>query len=174
MRRMNIKNHHTNRKESVRRKRFRLAAFIAVFLGIVLTVFQYFKFVSETVYEESVSHLTEVFHQSDNMLRELTNKNLTYLHIWGENLQNISSEDEICTYIEKAQDAAGFLEFYFLSADGNYKMTTGETGFLGLQENIEEEIRQGNDVITNATVPGKSQLLVFATPRAHGSYQGFE
>ena len=174
MRRMNIKNHHTNRKESVRRKRFRLAAFIAVFLGIVLTVFQYFKFVSETVYEESVSHLTEVFHQSDNMLRELTNKNLTYLHIWGENLQNISSEDEICAYIEKAQDAAGFLEFYFLSADGNYKMTTGETGFLGLQENIEEEIRQGNDVITNATVPGKSQLLVFATPRAHGSYQGFE
>ena len=174
MRRMNIKNHHTNRKESVRRKRFRLAAFIAVFLGIVLTVFQYFKFVSETVYEESVSHLTEVFHQSDNMLRELTNKNLTYLHIWGENLQNISSEDEICAYIEKAQDAAGFLEFYFLSADGNYKMTTGETGFLGLQENIEEEIRQGNDVITNATVPGKSQLLVFATPRVHGSYQGFE
>ena len=83
MRRMNIKNHHTNRKESVRRKRFRLAAFIAVFLGIVLAVFQYFKFVSETVYEESVSHLTEVFHQSDNMLRELTNKNLTYLHMWG-------------------------------------------------------------------------------------------
>ena len=44
-------------------------------------------------------------------------------------------------------------------------MATGETGYLGLQENIEDEIRQGNDVITNATVPGKSQLLVFATPR---------
>ena len=53
-------------------------------------------------------------------------------------------------------------------------MATGETGYLGLQENIEDEIRQGNDVITNATVPGKSQLLVFATPRPHGSYQGFE
>ncbi len=44
-------------------------------------------------------------------------------------------------------------------------MATGETGYLGLQENIEEEIRQGNDVIANAAVPGKSQLLVFATPR---------
>ena len=53
-------------------------------------------------------------------------------------------------------------------------MATGETGYLGLQENIEEEIRQGNDVIANAAVPGKSQLLVFATPRAHGIYQGFE
>ena len=137
-------------------------------------VFRYFGFVSKTVYEESVSHLTEVFHQSDNMLRELTDKNLTYLHMWGENLQNTSSEDEIRDYIKKAQEDAGFLDFFFLSADGDYKMATGETGYLGLQENIEEEIRQGNDVIANAAVPGKSQLLVFATPRAHGIYQGFE
>jgi len=147
---------------------------IAVLVGIVLGVFRYFKFVSKTVYEESVSHLTEVFHQSDNMMRELTDKNLTYLHIWGENLQNILSEDEICDYIKKAQEDAGFLEFFFLSADGDYKMATGETGYLGLQENMEEEIRQGNDVIANAAVPGKSQLLIFATPKAHGIYQGFE
>ena len=118
--------------------------------------------------------MTEVFHQSDNMMRELTDKNLTYLHIWGENLQNILSEDEICDYIKKAQEDAGFLEFFFLSADGDYKMATGETGYLGLQENMEEEIRQGNDVIANAAVPGKSQLLIFATPKAHGIYQGFE
>ena len=108
------------------------------------------------------------------MLRELTDKNLTYLHMWSENLRNIQSEDEIREYIEKAQEDAGFLEFYFLSAVGDYKMVTGETGYLGLQENMEEEIRQGNDVITNVTVPGKSQLLVFVTPKAHGIYQGFE
>ena len=29
-------------------------------------------------------------------------------------------------------------------------------------------------MISNAAVPGKSQLLVFATPKAHGNYQGFE
>ena len=147
---------------------------IAVLVGIVLGVFRYFRFVSKTVYEESVSHLTEVFHQSDNMMRELTDKNLTYLHIWGENLQDILSEDEIRDYIKKAQEDTGFLEFFFLSADGDYKMATGETGYLGLQENIEEDIRQGNDVIANAAVPGKSQLLIFATPKAHGIYQGFE
>ena len=171
---MKVKNHNTKREKRIRKKRLRIAAFIVLFIGIVLTVFQYFKFVSKTVYEESVSHLTEVFHQSDNMLREVTDKNLTYLHMWGENLQNISSEDEIRKYIEKAQEDAGFLDFFFLSADGNYKMATGKTGYLGLQENIEEEIRQGNDVIANAAVPGKSQLLVFATPKAHGIYQGFE
>ena len=174
MRRMNIKNHNTNREKTVMRKQLRIAVFIAVLVGIVLMVFQYFRFVSKTIYEESVSHLTEVFHQSDNMLRELTDKNLTYLHMWGENLQDISNEDEIRDYIKKAQKDAGFMEFYFLSAEGNYKMATGENGYLGLQEDIGEDIRQGNDVIANAALPGKSQLLVFATPEAHGIYQGFE
>ena len=171
---MGVKNHNTKREKRVMGKWLRVAVFTAAFIGVVFAVFRYYKFVSKTVYEESVSHLTEVFHQSDNMLRELTNKNLTYLHMWGENLQNLSSESEIRDYIENAQEDAGFLDFYFLSADGKYKMVTGETGYLGLQEKIEEEIRQGNDVVTNATVPGKFQLLVFATPRAHGNYQGFE
>ena len=171
---MGVKNHNTKREKTVMGKWLKVAVFTAAFIGVVFTVFRYYKFVSTTVYEESVSHLTEVFHQSDNMLRELTNKNLTYLHMWGENLQNTSSEDEIRDYIKKAQEDAGFLDFFFLSADGNYKMVTGETGYLGLQENIEEDIRQGNDVISNAAVLGKSQLLVFATPKAHGNYQGFE
>ncbi len=171
---MDIKDHNKGREKTVMRKRLRIAVFTVVLLGIVLMGFRYFDFVSKIVYEESVSHLTEVFHQSDNMLRELTNKNLTYLHMWGENLQNTYSEDEIRDHIKKAQEDAGFLDFFFLSADGNYKMVTGETGYLGLQENIEEDIRQGNDVIANAAVPGRPQMLVFATPKAHGTYQGFE
>ena len=74
---MDIKNHNEGRKKPVRSKQLKAAVFIAVLAGIILLVFQYFGFVSKTIYEESVSHLTEVFHQSDNMLRELANKNLT-------------------------------------------------------------------------------------------------
>ena len=171
---MKAKNHNTNREKRAMKKRFRTAVFLLLFAGIVLTVFRYFKLVSKTVYEESVSHLTEVFHQSDNMLRELTDKNLTYLHMWGAYLQETSDEDKIRDYIENAQKDAGFLNFYFLSMDGNYKMLTGETGYLDLQENFEDEIQNGNDIVTNAVVPGKSQMLVFASPKAHGSYQGFK
>ena len=168
---MDVKNHNMNKEKPIMRKRFRIIAFLAFFFGIIMAVSQYFEFVSKTVYEESVSHLTEVFHQSDNMLGELTHKNLMYLHMWSEYLQDAPSESKIRDYIDKAQKDAGFLYFYFLSADGNYKMTTG---YLGLQENIEDEIQKGNDIITNAAVPGKSQMLVFASPKAHGSYQGFK
>lgn len=171
---MNIGNRNTGRENFFIRKRLRIAVLIVFFIGIVLTVFRYFEFVSKTVYEESVSHLTEVFRQSNNVLNELTNKNLTYLHMWGEYLKKTSDESEIRDYIDKAQEEAGFLYFYFLSADGNYKMLTGETGYLGLQEDLEDKIAQGEDIITNAVVPGKPQMLVFASPQYHGSYQGFE
>ena len=66
---MDIKNHDTDGKKPVRRKQVKVAVLIAVLVGIVLMVFQYFSFVSKTVYEESVSHLTEVFHQSGNLMR---------------------------------------------------------------------------------------------------------
>ena len=171
---MKIKDYNTDREKPAMRKRLQTAVFATLIIVIVLTVFRYFGFVTEIIYEESVSHLTEIFRQSDKMLTELINKNLTYLHMWSEYLRNTSSESEIRDYIENAQEDAGFLEFYFLSADGNYKMITGETGYLGLQENMEDEIRQGNDIVANAAVPGKSQLLVFATPNVHGIYQGFE
>ena len=171
---MNIGNRNTGRENFFMGKRLRIAVFIVFFIGIVLIAFRYFKFVSKTVYEESASHLTEVFHQSNNVLNELANKNLTYLHMWGEYLKKVSDESEIRDYIDKAQEEAGFLYFYFLSADGNYKMLTGEAGYLGLQENLEDKITLGEDIITNAVVPGKQQMLVFASPQSHGSYQGFE
>ena len=166
--------YHTNRKKAAVTKRLRIAVVMAVLLGMVLSVLGYFQFVTKTVYEESVSHLTEIFHQSDNMLRELANRNMTYLHMWSEYLKHTSREEEVRNYMEKAKKDAGCLYFYFLSADGDYKMLTGETGYLGLQESMEEKIRRGEDVIANAAVPGNAQMLVFASPEAHGSYQGFE
>ena len=172
---MGSTNHTTKRKKKFfRRNRLGIAAFVVLLIGVVCGGLQYSDFVSRTVYKESVSHLTEVFHQSNNLLSELADKNLTYLHMWSEYLTNTSDESEIREYIDKAQEEAGFLSFYFLSADGNYKMATGETGYLGLQENLEDEIRQGKDLITNVALPGKSQMLVFVSPRAYGTYQGFE
>ena len=57
--------------------------------------------------------MTEVFHQSNNVLNELANKNLTYLHMWGEYLKKVSDESEIRDYIDKAQEEAGFFIFLF-------------------------------------------------------------
>ena len=171
---MNVKNHAARRKNRAAEKRLQVVTFGVLLLVVVLAVFQYFQFVTRTVYDESVSHLREITHQSDNMLRELANKNLTYLHMWSAYLQTASDEQEIRNYIQEAQADAGFLHFYFLSPNGNYKMVSGETGYLGLRDSLEDSIQQGTDMIMNATLPGSPQMLLFASPKAQGSYQGFE
>ncbi len=170
---MDTTNQKKKRKKSFMKKQSAVIATIVLLVGIILCSVQYFRFVSKTVYQESVSHLTEIFQQSNRSLTELVNKNLTYLHLWSEFLQTASSESEICDYINKVQKETEFSNFYFLSADGNYITVTGETGYLGLQENIEDQLVQESDIITNAVLPGKPQMIVFASPK-QGIFKGFE
>ena len=145
-----------------------LLVLLAVGFGV-----RYISFVSQTIYQESTSHLEEVLHKSNNMLKEMVRKNLTYLHLYNGFLARTSDEAEIRAYIEAAQQDTGFVGFYFLSYDGNYMTVTGETGYLGLQANLDEKLSKGEDIVMNAALPGKPQMLVFASPKTQGSYRGF-
>ena len=49
---------------------------------------RYISFVSQTIYQESTSHLEEVLHKSNNMLKEMVRKNLTYLHLYNGFLES--------------------------------------------------------------------------------------
>ena len=150
-----------------------LTAVLVLLLGIAAAGVRYFDFVSQTVYEESTAHLTEVLHQSNNMLNEVVEKNLTYLHMWEATMRHISDEDEIRQFIEAVQQETGFSDFYFLSADGNYMTAAGETGYLGIQDDLEDRITQGGDIVMTAVLPGKPEMLVFARPENQGTYRGF-
>ena len=107
------------------------------------------------------------------MLKEMVRKNVTYLHLYNGFLENTSDEDEIQAYIEQAQKNTGFANFYFLTYDGNYITVTGETGYLGLQTNLDEKLAHDEDVVVNTALPGKPQMLAFICPETQGSYRGF-
>ena len=148
------------------------AILLLVLLSVGLSV-RYISFVSQTIYQESTSHLEEVLHKSNNMLKEMVRKNVTYLHLYNGFLENTSDEDEIQAYIEQAQKNTGFANFYFLTYDGNYITVTGETGYLGLQTNLDEKLAHDEDVVVNTALPGKPQMLAFICPETQGSYRGF-
>ena len=157
-------------------RRKRLSAAAAIFLLVLLAAgfsVRYLSFVSQTIYQESTSHLEEVLHKSNNMLKEMVRKNLTYLHLYNGFLESTSDEDEIQAYIEAAQQNTGFADFYFLTYDGNYMTVTGETGYLGLQTNLDEKLAHDEDVVVNTALPGKPQMLAFICPETQGSYRGF-
>ena len=165
--------HESKRNCHPRQKWLPVAAILLlVFLAVGFSV-QYISFVSQTIYQESTSHLEEVLHKSNNMLKEMVRKNLTYLHLYNGFLESTSDEAEIQAYIEAAQQSTGFAEFYFLTYDGNYMTVTGKTGYLGLQTNLDEELADGNDIVMNTALPGKPQMLAFICPETQGSYRGF-
>ncbi len=148
------------------------AILLLVLLAVWLSV-RYISFVSQTIYQESTTHLEEVLHKSNNMLSEMVRKNVTYLYLYNGFLKNTSDEDKIQTYIEAAQQNTGFADFYFLTYDGNYMTVTGETGYLGLQTNLDEKLAHDEDVVVNTALPGKPQMLAFICPETQGSYRGF-
>ena len=173
------KTHEIKRNRHLRHRHLRqkwLSAACAILLLVFLAAgfcVRYLSFVSQIIYQESTSHLEEVLHKSNNMLNQMVRKNLTYLHLYNRFLESTSDEAEIQAYIEKAQQDTGFASFYFLSYDGNYTTVTGETGYLGLQTNLDEMLADGDDIVMNTALPGKPQLLVFVCPETQGSYRGF-
>ena len=148
------------------------AILLLVLLAVGLSV-RYISFVSQTIYQESTSHLEEVLHKSNNMLKEMVRKNVTYLHLYNGFLESTSDEAEIQAYIKQAQQNTGFADFYFLTYDGNYITVTGETGYLGLQTNLDEKLAHDEDVVVNTALPGRPQMLAFICPETQGSYRGF-
>ena len=168
------KTHEIKRNRRLRQKWLSAACalLLLIFLAAGFCV-RYLSFVSQIIYQESTSHLEEVLHKSNNMLNQMVRKILTYLHLYNRFLESTSDEAEIQAYIEKAQQDTGFASFYFLSYDGNYMTVTGETGYLGLQTNLDEMLADGDDIVMNSALPGKPQLLVFVCPETQGSYRGF-
>lgn len=84
--------HESKRNCHPRQKWLPVAAILLlVFLAVGFSV-QYISFVSQTIYQESTSHLEEVLHKSNNMLKEMVRKNLTYLHLYNGFLESTSDE----------------------------------------------------------------------------------
>ncbi|MGN0700876.1 MAG: histidine kinase dimerization/phospho-acceptor domain-containing protein, partial [Oscillospiraceae bacterium] len=146
----------------------------ALFLVIAAASVWYYSFVSQTIYSESISHLTEIIHQADKSLYHVVSKNWTHIHLWSDYINDVEDEDEIISFIDHAKKETGFTDFYFVSREGNYLSASGETGYLDLKDDLSNLILNNQDIVVNAVVPGKPQIMVFAAPAVKKTYRGFE
>ncbi len=144
---------------------------LAVLLGGIC--YRYFSFVSHTVYQESTSHLSEILRKSNNMLSHLVSRNRMLLHLWNDFLKNASSEEQIRSGMDKMQKEIDCAALYFLASDGSCMTQDGEKSSLGSQTGLGTHLSDGEDVVVNAALPGKPQMLVFVCPEAKGTYCGF-
>ena len=149
------------------------AALLVLFALIGGSCARYVLFVSQTVYQESTSHLSELVHQSDDMLNQLFSRNRMILHLWGGLLEIASSEEQIRSGMDKMQKEIDCAALYFLASDGSCMTQDSEKSSLGSQTGLGTHLSDGEDVVVNAALPGKPQMLVFVCPEAKGTYRGF-
>ena len=104
---MEDEKHESKRNCHPQQKWLPVVAILLLVLLIAGFSVRYISFVSQTIYQESTSHLEEVLHKSNNMLKEMVRKNLTYLHLYNGFLESTSDEAEIQAYIRAAQQEGG-------------------------------------------------------------------
>lgn len=149
-------------------------ACVLVLSVISVVCINYSSFVSQTIYDESVSHLSEIFHQSNSSLNKLVTLTRKSMHLCAEYLKDISDENEIDDYLSRAQAEMDFTDFYFISREGNFLTKSEEKGYFDLKDEMSKVFIGGDDVVLNSVVPGKPQMMVFVSPAAKGKYKGFE
>ena len=157
----------------MRRRLAAMLAAIALCIGLGAVGIQYYGFVTRTIYTESTEHLREIYHQANQSLYSLVGRNWGAMHMWTPYLQSTLSDRQMESFAAKAKEETGYTDFYFISREGGYRTVSGDSGYLDMKEELPALILEHKDVVVNAVVPGRPQIMVFAVPAARGSYQGF-
>ena len=142
--------------------------------GVIWAGSAYFDFVSQTIYEESTAHLTEIFHQANQTLYNLVSVNWSRMRMWVPYLEKAESDEEVLAYIDQAREESNFTDFYFISRNGEYLTLTGNRGYLDLRDQLPNLILEKQPIVVNSVVPDQPEIMVFAIPAKQGSYRGFD
>ena len=142
--------------------------------GLVWSGFVYYGFVSDTIYSESVAHLTEIFHQANQTLNNLVSVNWSQMRMWVPHLEHLDDDEEVAAYVDEAQRELNFTDFFFISRNGDYITLNGQRGYLDLRAQLSTLILDRQPVVINSVVPDKPEIMVFAIPAIKNTYRGFE
>ena len=151
-----------------------LVLLLVLVASMACCAFAFFDFVSQTIYEESTAHLTEIFHQANQTLYNMVSVNWSRMRMWAPYLQEIQEEDRIAAYVESARQESNFTDFFFISRNGNYLSLDGQKGYLDLGRDLYQLILDRQPVVANSVVPDKPEIMVFAIPTEKGSFRGFD
>ena len=158
----------------MKKRLFILLLVVLLTTGTVSAGFAYFGFVSQTIYEESTAHLSEIFHQANQTLYNLVSVNWSRMRMWVPYLEKTESETDIIAYVNQAREEINFTDFYFISRNGDYITLEGKRGYLDLRTQLSLLILEQQPVVVNSVVPDKPEIMVFAVPTRQGTYRDFD
>ncbi|MCI6855597.1 MAG: response regulator [Firmicutes bacterium] len=156
------------------RKKCKLIIVILAAFMVLASVVGYFTFVSFLVYQESSSHLKEIYTQSNKAFNDILSEKWKSLDDWLPYLEKAGNDEEMLQYISDRQEQWGFTDFYFITYDGDYITSNGKTGYISLRDQMSDLMENRKPIVVSAAFPGSPELIFFAVPAFKGEYGGFE
>lgn len=156
----------------------KLITAITLAIALMLSGMMYFRFIERKIFEESTSHLAEIYAQVNSSFNALVSQNWALLDDWSYFIDHLATahgvdSPELESFLAEVQRTWGFTDFYFLDSAGNYITTDGSSGHLDLGPQIEDLMVDRSHVVVDGTLPEGEALTVFASPANPSSYHGF-
>ena len=158
----------------MKKKLIAFVLLLALIAGLAYSAFAFFDFVSQTIYEESTAHLTEIFHQANQTLYNMVSVNWSRMRMWAPYLQETRDDAAVAAYVNAAREESNFTDFFFISRDGNYLSSDGQKGYLNLGKELFSLMLDRQPVVANSVVPDQPEIMVFAIPTTPNSFRDFE
>ncbi len=159
-----------------RKKLLWALAAMAALAAVILISTAYSRFASRQIYQESVSHLEEIYTQINGTFRSTVTKNWRLLRGWRPYIEDVAVRDpqELAAFVQEEREDWHFTGFYLLDQDGQYITEKGDTGYLNLGEELPQLTEARENIVADTVTPGTDQITVFAVPVTPGQYQGFD
>lgn len=148
-----------------------IAAVAIVLLGIF-----YFRYISQRIYEDSTSHLVEIYSQVNHSFGAFVEKNWGILDSLRDYIHMTDDMDsnEVSDFVDKQQEYWEFSEFYFISEDGSCMTPDGNKDDMVFEGVADSGISQGEPIIVGETLATGQAVTLFAIPVQKKQYKGFE
>lgn len=156
------------------KKKCRVFIVILAAVTVIAAAVGYFRFISSMIYEESTSHLKEIYTQANKVYSRAMSDKWNNISDWLPYLEKSSSDHEMYSYIYGRKQEWGFKDFYFISRNGEYITADGIKGDTGLGSSLTLLIEERRRVVSSSALAEYPELTLFAVPSFIGSYRGFE
>lgn len=151
--------------------------FVFVILLTVITAIlfgnAYYSYISRKIFNESATHLTEIYSQVGKSLSNLLTDNWSAMKMWIPYLKDAGSDENIRDYIYNIRATSAFTDFYFLSDSGSYCTIDGNKGSMDLGKNMKKLMNDKENVVSDTALIDHSELVVFAVPCPQSRYMDF-
>ena len=139
--------------------------------------YSYFNNADTLIFKESASHLGEIYSYLGKYIGSINSNSFDSMHLFLSQLEYNLSYGSDDKFVEEMvynwKDKLGFKDFYFVSRNGELMSIDGKHKRFDLSSSLVDLMINGNDIMTDVSLPGSDGLTLYAIKCNKHKYRSF-